>query len=145
MDCRLPGFSIHGISQRYWNGFLFPFQGILLTQGLNLHLLHWQADSLPLSHQGHVLLLKFMTELDSSPSLSWVDGSIYGQRWFEWETLLLLLVLLHKSMGWLAMGSSKLASANVAGTAHHSLWCFIIQEAIPGLFFMEAAAVWERK
>ena len=31
------------------------FQGIFLTQGLNLHLLcllHWQVDSLPLSHQG---------------------------------------------------------------------------------------------
>ena len=24
------------------------FQGIFLTQGFNLHLLHWQADSLPL-------------------------------------------------------------------------------------------------
>ena len=33
----------------------FLLQGIFLTQGLNLHLLHlgyWQADSLPLSHQG---------------------------------------------------------------------------------------------
>ena len=29
----------------------FTFQGILLTQELNLSLLHWQADSLPLSHQ----------------------------------------------------------------------------------------------
>ena len=28
------------------------FQGIFLTQGWNLHLLHRQADSLPLSHQG---------------------------------------------------------------------------------------------
>ena len=31
----------------------FPLQGIFLTQGLNpwlLHLLHWQVDSLPLSH-----------------------------------------------------------------------------------------------
>ena len=27
-------------------------QGILLTQGSNPCLLHWQADSLPLSHQG---------------------------------------------------------------------------------------------
>ena len=27
-------------------------QGIFLTQGSNLRLLHWQADSLPLSHQG---------------------------------------------------------------------------------------------
>ena len=30
----------------------FLLQGIFLTQGLNLHLLHWQADSLPLSHVG---------------------------------------------------------------------------------------------
>ena len=30
----------------------FLFQGIFLTQGSNPHLLHWQADSLPLSHQG---------------------------------------------------------------------------------------------
>jgi len=33
----------------------FPFQGIFLSQGLNLcllHLLHWQADSLPLCHLG---------------------------------------------------------------------------------------------
>ena len=28
----------------------FPLQGIFLPQGLNLHLLHWQTDSLPLSH-----------------------------------------------------------------------------------------------
>ena len=38
--------------QEYWSGFPFPFQGIFLTQGLNLcllHLLHWQAYSLPLS------------------------------------------------------------------------------------------------
>ena len=30
----------------------FLQQGIFLIQGLNLHLLLWQADSLPLSHQG---------------------------------------------------------------------------------------------
>ena len=30
----------------------FLLQGIFLTQGLNLHLLHWQANSLPLSHLG---------------------------------------------------------------------------------------------
>ena len=30
----------------------FLLQGILPTQGLNLCLLHWQAGSLPLSHQG---------------------------------------------------------------------------------------------
>ena len=30
----------------------FLLQGIFSTQGSNLHLLHWQADSLPLSHLG---------------------------------------------------------------------------------------------
>ena len=31
-------------------GCYFLLQGIFLTQGLNLNLLHWQANSLPLSH-----------------------------------------------------------------------------------------------
>ena len=36
--------------QEYWSGCPFLIQGIFLTQGLNLCLLHWQADSLPLHH-----------------------------------------------------------------------------------------------
>ena len=39
--------------QKYWMGCHFLLQGIIPTQGLNpglLCLLHWQADSLPLSH-----------------------------------------------------------------------------------------------
>ena len=44
----------------------FLLQGILLIQGLNprfLHLLHWQADSLPLSHLGslHTQIFKAKT------------------------------------------------------------------------------------
>jgi len=31
----------------------FLLQGIFLTQGLNPYHLHWQVDSLPLSHQGN--------------------------------------------------------------------------------------------
>ena len=31
----------------------FLLQGIFLTQGSNPHLLHWQADSVVLSHQGN--------------------------------------------------------------------------------------------
>ena len=42
--------------QEYWSrGYYSLFQGIFPTRGLNphlLHLLHWQANSLPLSHQG---------------------------------------------------------------------------------------------
>ena len=37
-------------------GYHFLLQGIFLTQGLNPCLLHWQADFLPLSHQGSPLL-----------------------------------------------------------------------------------------
>ena len=37
----------------------FLLQGILLTQGSNLHLLHWQVDSLPQSHLGtHTYYIK---------------------------------------------------------------------------------------
>ena len=38
--------------QEYWSGLPYSPPGIYPTQGLNLHLLHWQADSLPLSHLG---------------------------------------------------------------------------------------------
>ena len=41
--------------QDYWSGVPFPSPGDLLifpTQGSSLHPLHWQADPLPLSHQG---------------------------------------------------------------------------------------------
>ena len=52
----LPGSSVHGIFQaRILECVaIFLFQGIFLIQGSNLHplcLLHWQEDSLPLSHQ----------------------------------------------------------------------------------------------
>ena len=60
--------------QEYWSGVPLPslknagvgcnflLQGIFPTQGLNLHLLHWQVDSLLLSHQGSPELI-FMIQL----------------------------------------------------------------------------------
>ena len=46
-DYNLPGSSVHGIFQARNTGVdcHFLLQGIFLAQGLNLHLLHWQADS----------------------------------------------------------------------------------------------------
>ena len=38
--------------QEYWSELPFLLHGIFLIQGSNPCLLHWQADSLPLSHQG---------------------------------------------------------------------------------------------
>lgn len=39
-------------SQVYWSGSPFLFPGDFSTQGLKMHLLHWQADSLLPSHWG---------------------------------------------------------------------------------------------
>ena len=45
--------------QEYWNGCQFLPQAIFPTPlGSNPHLLHQQADSLPLSHQGSLQLFK---------------------------------------------------------------------------------------
>ena len=61
MDRQAPlsmGFS----RPEYGVGCHFLHQGIFLNQELNLHLLDWQADSLPLSHQGSLnkLVLHFV-------------------------------------------------------------------------------------
>ena len=56
MDCSPPGFSVHGTFQARileWN--TFPSTGDLPDPGIepvSLSLLHWQVDSLPLSHLG---------------------------------------------------------------------------------------------
>ena len=52
--CSPPGSSVHGIflGKNTEVGCSFLLQGIFLTQGSNPHLPHWQARSLPLSHQG---------------------------------------------------------------------------------------------
>ena len=54
----------------------FLFQGIFPTQGLNLSLLPWHMDSLPLSHQGHMWLL------DLEP-----EGILEGMWFNEWPGL----------------------------------------------------------
>ena len=53
MDCTCQApLSMEFCRQESWSGLLFPSPGDLPDPGLNLHLLHWQADSLPQSHQG---------------------------------------------------------------------------------------------
>ena len=53
--CQSPP-SMRFSRQEYWSGLPFPPPRIFPTQGSNLHLLHWQADSLPLSHKGSPIL-----------------------------------------------------------------------------------------
>ena len=60
LDCSPPGSSVHGISQASLLVWVanFLLRGIFPTQGSNLCLLHWQALSLLLSHQGSTLGIK---------------------------------------------------------------------------------------
>ena len=62
MNCSPPGSSVHGDSQGKNTGVDFHalLQGIFLTQRSNLcllHLLHWQAGSLPLAPPGLPVIL----------------------------------------------------------------------------------------
>ena len=62
VDCNPQGSSVHGIFQARMPECVchFLLQGIFLTQGSTPHLLcllHFQADSLPLSHLGTLLTL----------------------------------------------------------------------------------------
>ena len=50
MDCSLCPWDSLGKNTRV--GCHSLLQGTFLTQRSNLHLLHWQVDPLPLSHQG---------------------------------------------------------------------------------------------
>ena len=54
MDCSPLYSCVHGIFLGKNSGVGCPFllHGIFLAQGLNSYLLHWQVDSLPLSHLG---------------------------------------------------------------------------------------------
>ena len=48
--------------QEYWSGLPFSAPGIFLTQGSNprlLHLLRWQANSLPLSYWGSPMYIPY--------------------------------------------------------------------------------------
>ena len=52
MDCSLPGSPVHGIlPARILEWAATSFSRVFPTQGANPRLLHWQVDSLPLSHQ----------------------------------------------------------------------------------------------
>ena len=63
MDYNLPGSSVHGIFQTrilVWV-VISVSRGSFSTQGSNSYLLHWQADSLPLSHLGSAELMFLQT------------------------------------------------------------------------------------
>ena len=67
LDCSPPGSSVHGISQAgilEWVA-IFSSRGSSQTKDQNLHLLHlllWQADSLPWCHLGSSYLTTYFSK-----------------------------------------------------------------------------------
>ena len=92
MDYRPPGSCVHDSPGKNTEaGCNFLLQGIFSTQGLNLHLLHWQAGSLPLSHQGMMGESSgdFYSEEAEFPS----EGLLWGIRWIVsvfWNAYMIL-------------------------------------------------------
>ena len=81
MDCRLPGFSVQGISQARileWVDFLL--QEIFPTQGLNPSLPHCRQTLYHLSHQGitFVFLITAIqeTQIPVKPKVFWGRGGV---------------------------------------------------------------------
>ena len=76
MDCSPPGSSVHGILQARILEWVchFLLQEIFPTQELNLCLLHWQADSSPLSHQASLILVTTLQTEYKLDGLMWTGG-----------------------------------------------------------------------
>ena len=63
----------------------FLLQGIFLTQGLNPSLLHWQAESLPLSHQGSLMQIMPVYKKKVWHSFLHMPGWSKGILWIVYQ------------------------------------------------------------
>ena len=73
MDYSPPESSVHGISEARILEWIvdchFFIQGIFPNEGSNSHVLYWQDDSLPLSHQEARLITHMTTKLETESSM----------------------------------------------------------------------------
>ena len=105
-------------------------QGIFPTQGMNLHLLHWQVGSLPLSHlgpnqeqkeeilrsvKGLLARMREMLQAQEAP-----PGNVSGSQGTIWEPAGLCLRT-HHLMGSTSFGSESLNSSQGSGNIS-DLW-----------------------
>ena len=95
-DCSPPGSSVHGVipGKNTGVGSHSLLQGIFLTQGSNPNLLHWQVDSLPLSHRG-------------SPQLGWESNSSPTSAKFSGHQVHFLKGSENTSCGWRWEGQAR--------------------------------------
>ena len=61
----------------------FLFQGIFPTQGSNQCLLRWQADSLPLSHQGSPRLFLSLKKKEKDITYFWLRWAFAAVCWLS--------------------------------------------------------------
>ena len=109
MDCSSPGSSVYGIPQTriLGEGCHLLLQGIFPTQGLNLYLLHWQMDSLPLSHLGRNFLFSECCPYHATSFLSkQLDGGFVRTLPIHSAVLSSSSKLEEKRKSWLSLLSS---------------------------------------
>ena len=75
----------------------FLLQGIFPTQRLQPHLLHWLADSLPLSHQGNPRVYVVSTQAELTiKKAAWLGGKLRYLISFLSARLKYVLILFHE-------------------------------------------------
>ena len=76
--------SMGFLSQEYWRELPFPSPGDLPDPGVESMSLHWQADSLPLSHQGSLNTINTYLRMRSQSEV--IITMDFNCRWFYWIT-----------------------------------------------------------
>ena len=122
--------------QEYWSGLPFPLQRLFLTQGLNPYLLHWQADSLPLSHLGSPTASPYSLGNHIHPPL---ESTITWRRWLLWLKLFIFSPNLSRSLPRCPVETSqqvqKTSSSKPLGSATTTIIAWI-QTLHHGLIFL---------
>ena len=67
-------------SRDYWSRLPLLLQRIFPTQELNLCLLHWQVDALPLNHQGSLFKL-YHVLISFQPFMSFIVRAVFPSSW----------------------------------------------------------------
>ena len=124
MDCivRQAPVSMEFSREEYWKELLhFLLQGIFSPQGLKLHLLrllHWQANSLPLSHPGSpkkACACMQVTSLQSCPTLGDPVDHFSVRRILQARTLEWIAVSFYRGLPDPGIEPASLVSPALAG------------------------------
>ena len=126
--------------QEYWMGCYFLLQEISPTQRSNPHLLHWQEDSLPLSHQGRPGLSVGSCYFSATFTCISFYLFIYGCAGF---LLLCRLSLVAASRGYSLVAGCGLLIAVASLIAEHGLYS--VQASVVAAHGLSSCGSWAPK